>query len=143
MPSRQNLALHASSAVTQSKWDPLSTSSDGPGGNMQQMLSEANLESMKSIRPVKPSPGMWSGQTSPRLLQLRGAHLLSPRAHQVSGEAVHQKPQCLQHYRSSYRVDSAAFCGLGRLHFHHRFLNSATLIGVTFFFFFNITKCGD
>lgn len=77
MPSRQNLALHASSAVTQSKWDPLSTSSDGPGGNMQQMLSEANLESMKSIRPVKPSPGMWSGQTSPRLLQLRGAHLLS------------------------------------------------------------------
>ena len=66
MPSRQNLAPHASSAVTQSKWDPLSLSSDGPGGNMWQMLSEANLESIKSIRPFKPFPGTFSGQTSPQ-----------------------------------------------------------------------------
>lgn len=64
MPSRQNLAPHTSSAITESKWHPLSMSSDGPGGNVQQMLREANLESIKSISPVKPFPGVFSGQAS-------------------------------------------------------------------------------
>lgn len=89
MPSRQNLAPHASSALAQSKWDSLSMSFDGPGRNMQQVLSEANLESIKSIRPVKPFPGMFSGQASPWAAAGGRCPLLSPRAHQVSGEVVH------------------------------------------------------
>ena len=78
MPSRQNLAPHASSAVTQSNWDPASTSSDGPGGNKWQMLSEGNLEPIKSIRPVKPFPGSFPGQASPQAAAAGGCPPAEP-----------------------------------------------------------------
>lgn len=131
--SRRNLAPCASSAVTQSKQDLLSTSSDGPGRNMQQKLSEEILNHQKASDLWSHFQACSLARPLLGLLQLGGAHLLSPRAHQVSGEAMYWKPQCLQRYRSSPRVDLAAFWQLGKLHFHHHFLNSATLIGVTFF----------
>lgn len=55
---------------------------------MRQMLSEANLESIKSIRPVKVTCFQAHSLAGalPELLQLGGAHLLSPRAHQVAGK---------------------------------------------------------
>lgn len=131
--SRQNLAPRASSAVTLSKWDLLSASSDGPGGNMQQRLSGEILNHQKASDLWSHFQACSLARPLPGLLQLGGAHLLSSRAHQVSGEAVYWKPQCLQRYTSSPHGDLAAFWQLGKLHFHHHVLNPAALIGVTFF----------
>lgn len=63
--SRQNLAPRASSAVIQSKWDLLSTSSDGPGGNTQQMLRKSWIntkhQTCKAISNHVRWPGLSQG----------------------------------------------------------------------------------
>lgn len=53
--SRGDDALRAdlSPKAVQNKGGPLPMSSDGPGGNLWQMLSEASLELTASIRPVE------------------------------------------------------------------------------------------